>query len=413
MKPLVVDFLTSHSFQQLEDEHGVCARKNEKGDKISLNYDQILIKEGDPVAEQCRGLIVRPKFNLNTDDWKSVVVGDVEILAWPMNRFYNHGDSKANDVDWSDKNLRVYEKLDGTMIVLYWDELHQRWHAGTRSVPEADLPLYNQHLLIGDMTFSDLFWRGYWNALCELGAPVPSIDSTDISAYDAVQGMLSELDKCQTYVFELTGPHNRVVVNYEKELVYLLAIRNIFTGIEIPVEKTSSRSFLYAQKWSLHEPVSLVAFIESCDPSKYEGAVVVDSNFNRIKIKNSAWVFSSRAKEMVTSSPRNAIECIILSKLDDVIPLVEKDVGEKLLDIQSRLLKYCKNIDTKFKEYQYEAGTSRKRFAEQVMLSGDWSAPYFQLWDKKAETTLQWLQGVTEGKSLPSSMADVILSKIK
>ena len=126
MDPLVKAYLRTHTFQQLEDEHGVCARPNATGDKFSLNYDQILVKNGDPVAEQCRGMVVRPhEFEFmdfmeafTQRGWKNTRVGEVDVLAWPMNRFYNHGDAAGAQVDWSDPGLRVYEKLDGTMMVV-------------------------------------------------------------------------------------------------------------------------------------------------------------------------------------------------------------------------------------------------------------------------------------------------------
>ena len=162
MKPLVIEYLRNHSFQQLEDEHGVCVRFSNDGSKASLNYDQILVKNGDPVAEQCRGMVIRPtQFDIKVfgDAWKQAPVGNVDVLAWPMNRFYNHGDANGAQLDWDDSRLRIYEKLDGTMMVVYWDPLHSRWHAGTRSVPEADLPIRKDHMEIGDMTFSELFFK--------------------------------------------------------------------------------------------------------------------------------------------------------------------------------------------------------------------------------------------------------------
>src|SRR5579863_220361 len=168
MDLLVKDYLLDHSFQELEDEHGVCARPNATLDKFALNYDQILTKSGDPVAEQCRGMVVRPHELprlTQTDrktgliDWKNKQVGPIDVLAWPMNRFYNHGDAAAANIDWSHPSLKVYEKVDDTCIILYWDPLHDKWHCGTRSVPEADLPIQVGHMEIGDMTFSQLFLK--------------------------------------------------------------------------------------------------------------------------------------------------------------------------------------------------------------------------------------------------------------
>ena len=412
MLPLALQFLSTKSFQDLEDAHGICSRVNASGDKVSLNYDQILSKPGDPVVAQCRGLIIRPRDTsfLKLPDWKMKIVGEVDVLARPMDRFYNRGDSNAAAVDWSDKNLRVYEKLDGTMIVLYWDGLHDRWHAGTRSVSEADLPIQKENLQIGDMTFSQLFWQSLWQTLCQLGyGDIPAAAPT---AYDAVREFLDELNKDNTYVFELTGPYNRVVVKYDTKRVYLLAVRNNVTGHEEPIENFSSGMFLHAQKWSLHEPIALVAFIETCDPAKFEGAVVVDSNFHRQKVKSAAWAFSSRAKDMVTTSPRAALECIISSKLDDVIPLVEADLAEKLLHIQDIFVHYCHDVDVRFAQYKEEAGSSRKRFAELVMLSDDWTAPYFNLWEGRASSMLEWTRKTLETGKLTHSNLDVIINKM-
>lgn len=412
VQPIALSYLKDHSFQDLEDNFGICSRVNAVGDKVSLNYDQILSKPGDPVVAQCRGLVIRPRnFSfLKTPDWKTEIVGEADVLARPMDRFYNRGDFNAADVNWSDPELRVYEKLDGTMILLYWDPLHQRWHAGTRSVSEADLPIQKDHLSIGDMTFSELFWYSLWQTLHQLGyGNTPAAAPTP---YDAVWPFLDELDKSYTYVFELTGPHNRVVVKYAEKRVYLLAVRNTLTGVELPIENFSSRSFLHAQKWSLHEPLALVAFIETCDPAKFEGAVVVDSNFNRQKVKSAAWAFSSRAKDMVTSSPRAALECIIMNKLDDVIPLVEEEIGRSLLDIQEKFVRYCRGVDERYVAFKYEADGSRKRFAELVMLSGDWSAPYFNLWENRAPSMLEWSRSMLEKGKLSHSNLDMIIDKM-
>ena len=50
MEPFVKEYLRRHTFRELEEEHGVCARPNATFDKFALNYDQILSKPGDPVT---------------------------------------------------------------------------------------------------------------------------------------------------------------------------------------------------------------------------------------------------------------------------------------------------------------------------------------------------------------------------
>ncbi len=55
---LVQKYLETHSFANLAAEHGVYASFSKSGHKFSLNYDQIEAKESDPLAQECRGLIL-------------------------------------------------------------------------------------------------------------------------------------------------------------------------------------------------------------------------------------------------------------------------------------------------------------------------------------------------------------------
>jgi hypothetical protein len=408
MDPLVKAYLRNHTFQQLEDEHGVCARPNARGDKFSLNYDQILVKNGDPVAEQCRGMIVRPtQFDVHVrgDDWKSTVVGDVEVLAWPMNRFYNHGDAVAAQIDWSDPGLRVYEKLDGTCMIVYWDPLHGRWHAGTRSVPEADLPIRVGHMEIGDMTFSELFFKAL---VATREASTGEAITWTVDGFDKVVHLNKEL----TYVFELTTPYNRIVVKYDEPRVTLLAARHTATGKELPIESLCLQYVNRPKTWDLRSASALDAFVNSADPALLEGAVVCDSQFHRLKVKNKAWVLSSKAKDLVTVSRRSALLAIIRGEIDDVLPLVDKDIADELRRMQGTLRDYLRAIDDNFAAFKARAAGSRKDFALQVTSSGDWTPPYFNMWEGRAATALEWAQNAAANGKLSDSTLDLVLGKL-
>lgn len=415
MKPLVIDYLSTHSLRELEEERGVCARPSKDGSKFSCNYDQIFAKSGDPIAEQCRGLIIRPGnvwfldamqtyVSENNDKWKDCR-GPWEILAWPMNRFYNFGDTNAADIDWNDPNLKVFEKVDGTCIILYWDPLHEKWHAGTRSVPEADLPIYKGHIEIGDTTFSQLFLKALIATREELSGQ--KVD-WEVDGPDKV----IHLNKEMTYVFELVSPYNQIVVNYPEPRVYLLAARHTATGQEVNIDSLRIQHARRPQTWALKDPVAVGAFVNTLDPSQFEGTVVCDSKFRRMKIKSMAYVLAHKSKDTLTASPRNALEAIILEQIDDVIPLVPKDVGDKMLKMQGAYAQYVKSIDDNFTRYKEQAVGSRKHFAEQVLLSNDWSAPYFNLWEGRAPTAREWIKKTAENKKLATGALDIILSKL-
>ena len=403
-------YLLNHTFRQLEDEHGVYARPNEEFDKFSLNYNQLAAKAGNPVSDQCRGLVIRPsewEFG-NADNWKDRCVGETRVLAWPMNRFYNYGDVAAADVDWNDSHLRVYEKVDGTCIIVYWDECHKKWHCATRSVSEADVPINPSNLEIGNMTFRDLFVKA-------LAVTLVEISGENINwnfAVDDIDRMIP-IDKEMTYVFELVSPYNQIVVDYREPRVYLLAARHTATGQEAVIENMKLSEYVRRpETWHITSAAALKAFVDTLNPSKFEGAVVCDSKFRRLKVKSPAYVLAHKSKDEVTSSPRNALEAIILEKADDIIPLITKEVGDKILRMQSAYAKWCKKIDKNFACFTLDAAGSRKRFAEQVILSGDWQAPYFNLWEKRAKSASEWIRLACEQGKLSSGSLDVILSRL-
>jgi hypothetical protein len=410
-RPLVCDYLQDHTFEQLEDEHGVCVRPSQDFTKYSLNYDQLAIKRGDRLAEQCRGMVIRPLEMTRIRvalDWKQERVGYVEVVAWPMDRFYNHGDVSAAEVDWSDPGLRVYEKLDGTMVVLYWDALKCQWHAATRSVPEADVPIKTDDLVMGDKTFSKLFWEALYTTWHDDWLNIDSGDPPELADI-----LKQNFDHNLTYVFELTGPHNRVVVRYDAPRVTLLAVRHPVTGEEHDIHRTRPSGRIPRPKtWPLNDVAALVAFVDQADPGQLEGAVVCDSQFRRLKVKNKSWVLSSRAKDLVTSSRRNALEAVVQERLDDIIPLLDKDIGDKLLQIQAAYLQLCKQTDEQFVAWRDEAAGSRKDFALLVTASDQWTPPFFGLWTGQAATTRDWIRDASGKGKLSDSTLDVILSKL-
>jgi hypothetical protein len=413
--PLVIGFLKTKSFNDLKNEFGVNVRFSIDSTKASLNYDQFEAKSGVQLSDECRGMVIRPVMSTSSFD---DVVGDCEVVAWPMNRFYNQGDPAAIEVDWSDSELKVFEKLDGTMIVVYWDEIKNQWCSATRAVPEADLPICKDHIEIGDATFSNLFQRAcvetrqrkqpeYVNAFLNAFGRVPN----------RIDDVFYDLDKNMTYVFELTSQFNRVIVRYTEPNVTLLSIRDLRSGLELDVTDKripfSLQSYCSFPKiWHMSSPEAMTTFVNEANPAEMEGAVACDSRFNRNKCKNKAWVLSSRAKDLVTVSRRSGLEAIISGTIDDVLPLLERDIANELLKMQTQLLKYVHWVDERFQFIKDASQGNRKQFALQVIAGDAWPAPYFAMWENKATSTMNWLRNLAADDRLSSTALEVLLKKL-
>jgi hypothetical protein len=143
-----------------------------------------------------------------------------------------------------------------------------------------------------------------------------------------------------------------------------------------------------------------------------EGAVVVDSRFNRVKVKSKSYVLSSRAKDLVTVSRRSALDAILQGKIDDVITMVEEDVANELRRMQAAAREYVMNVDKNFVSWKTLAGDSRKEFARLVIESDDWKAPYFELWESRAQNASEWIEKTAAAGKITSNTLDYLLKKM-
>ena len=225
--------------------------------KILLKYNQLSTPSlmAKPEVQECRGLI------LENGTW--------DVLSMSFKKFFNSEEGNAHKIDWN--TAHVLEKIDGSMIQVYYDWKKQQWFAGTTGTAEGEGEVNNK---LGT-TFNQLFWK------------------TISEKYTKFR--IEWLDKKCCYVFELTTPYNIVVKPHGESCVTLLTARNLITL------KEATREELLECGKALHLPVvksydlnakNIGDLIKTFDGMIWydEGYVVVDANHNRVKIKNPAYV---------------------------------------------------------------------------------------------------------------------------
>lgn len=399
---LVQEYLKNHSFGQLAEEHGVYASFNKSGHKFSLNYDQIEAKESDPLAQQCRGLILalvdgsEIKGNLTDSgriDRNHVIAGNTTIVAFPMVRFFNEGQGSAAAINWHDPNLKVLEKLDGTCCILYFDHFMNKWNVATRSVPEADLLLDG-----GKFTFRTLFEK--------------ALTDTNGQSFD---DFTHHLDKSITYVFELCTPYNVIVVQHQVSSITLLAARDLRTLQEIDIE-TLDLNIPKVKGHTLKTIEDIYTFVSERNPLEFEGVVVLDSEFNRIKVKNASYVAFSRARDVLGSSDRNCLELILAEKEDDVLPALPSEIQQNLMKIKDGYRQWLKAQDELYTKVLAEASAidqEKKTFAINLMKNNpDMKAYFFSRFDGKSDSMKDFVQKNKKEGTWSNSFLDKILESI-
>lgn len=412
---LVQKFLENKTFGDLVKEHGVYASFSKSGHKFSLNYDQIEAKENDPLAQECRGLVLscedgaalNPQSVNGKWNYDHICPGKTRILAFPMKRFFNHGQGSAATIDWSDPKLAVLEKLDGTLCIVYWDSFFFKWCVATRSVPEADLLMDN-----GLFTFRTLFEK--------------ALQDTAGISFSEYTG---KLDKEITYCFELTTPYNRIVVNYPNNGITLLAAREVlyerdqYGGKFISAEELdiSTVDSFGVPKVQAHTHTSideLVNWVSSLNPMEHEGVVVRDGNFNRIKVKNAAYVAYNKVRDCLATSERNCVELILSEKDDDVIPMLPEEIVKNLQKLKVGVQVVIKQHDEAYQLAKAEADRilpgDKKTFAILVTKNKElWTAPFFQMFEGKSSNMKDFIAKNRKDGTWGNSFLDKMLELAK
>jgi hypothetical protein len=389
---LVQDYLRTRVLAELARDHGVYASFSKDRRKMSLNYDQIEAKESDALARQCRGLILG-RADGSPFDTAEAPVGPTAVLARPFDRFFNHG---QHGVDASAllgrEGTRVYEKLDGTLCIVYFDR--DRWAVATRSVPDADVPING----FGELTFRKLFDK-----------------TLDEFVGLTLERLGAGLDGAYTYMFELTSPYNRVVCEYERCRLHLLAVRHTQTGAEKCV-------YLHGLPTGAHVPRApsklcntlgeLLGVVTAHPPTQSEGVVVCGPNFERVKVKNPAWVALSAVKSSVANSPRRLMELVLLEKLDDVLPLLPPDIAALGEAYQLRFTAMSHTYDLLYTTLRDEASAHenpRKALALTVQARKLWM-PFFM--DRFTGKSLGFRDFIESKRDATGSWPDAFLDNL-
>lgn len=397
--PLVCEYLRTHSFADLMREHGVDASIGTRPYKASLNYDQIEAKENDPLARECRGLIIATPYGspLPTDG----TVGETVVLARPFDRFFNHGQGHAPDLDLTHPDTRIFEKLDGTLCLVYHDDHANEWCVATRSVPDADKPLGGMALSgEGAWTFRSLFEHAL--------SAGHNITFAELQRY---------LSMSAVYLFELTTPWNMIVVRHDSARLHWLAAR-YRDGEEI-CPTTKPNPIPHAPMYPVGTLSELLTFINSRGPSESEGCVVrMGSNgeYRRVKVKSAAYVAAARLKDSVGSSPRAMLEAVLLGHDDDVMSLLPPPLQAEMVRIRDEFKAMAHRYDDAWPALIATAvgDNPRKQLALAVQAAGLMMAPAMDRYVGRSDGFRKWVDNSRKGEPTWSdSFLESLLNEIR
>lgn len=255
MKELAVQkYLRSgKSLINLNQEYKINFVVNSEDNSVVLNYSPNTPIETD-IGKESRALI------LDLDNW--------DVIAKSMDAFLIPSSLKtAEKIEYFDWNHAfATPKYDGCLMLLYFHK--NEWKIGTRFSTDSMCNVYSPNSGETDISWKDVF-----------------ISTLEEYGY-SIEEFKSYLDKENYYSFELCSRLNRNIVIYEEQLIKLLTIVSSSSLEELDTDQFKLREFI-PKKFkvsSLNEVKKLID--ENDNPLECEGFVIVDSKFNRIKVKN-------------------------------------------------------------------------------------------------------------------------------
>lgn len=320
-------YLRDNSFEKLKEEYGI--KISDYKDYVVLNYQDGVSPKYHEIIKECRALIL-DKNTLNP-------------LSRALDRFYNLNDFLENVEDPNNpfvmSNCVCYEKIDGSLISLFYNKYTNRWEFSTRSMAHAEGPTNG---LPVEETFKDVIKRAFLNKI-----PIRTNAKLSDSDFDNItEQTLKYLSKDNTYVLELTSPRTRVTKPYENEDLYYLSHRNISTGEEyIDYDYVTSKCaysvFKNPEIYYFTDIDDIVKAIEKL-PALDEGYIcvwkdkLIPNKLHRVKVKNPAHMAIANMKCNGVFSERRICYLILAGSVNtylehwpEDLPLIEEFINTK------------------------------------------------------------------------------------
>lgn len=246
-----------------------------KDNFILLAYNMIESDFSQDIVKECRGIILEDKT--------------FKIVCCPFFKFFNYGEGHAAKIDWA--TARVQEKCDGSILKLWYH--NNSWRVSTNGTIDAsDAGLQTDFEENVVKTYLDLF---------KVAAKNSNLD-------------YSILNTDYTYMFELISPLNKIVVPYTETALRHIGTRDNISlqelNVDIGIKKPEEYSFS-----SFDEVLTTARAL----PFQQEGYVVVDANWNRVKVKSLAYLSVHHLRGNGVINKKRVLDLIKMNELEVLV----------------------------------------------------------------------------------------------
>ena len=185
--------------------------------------------------------------------------------------------------------------------------------------------------------------------------------------YPILMNIIQNSSHDYTHIFELVSPETQVVIKYPKTYLVQIGIRNNITGIE---ERPLGFDIPVPQEYplrSIDDCINASIQLNQSDDGKVhnikkEGFVVVDGNWNRIKVKSPDYLMLHRMSSNSNFSKERIIDLLRSGSVS--VYKISKDFPNyshyfkyydfKMTELNYQVKVFCDLTDRVYEEYSHE-----------------------------------------------------------
>lgn len=253
----------------------------EEGDLVLFKYTQGVSDGFNPIVREARGII------LSRENW--------DIVCHPFHRFFNFNQPEADALRG---NLHIYEKVDGSLVKLYF--YCGEWRCSSNGNIDA------RNVSLNGKNFFELVKKA-------------------LKTYGLTWEFFTKnLNPYFTYMYELATQDNPVVIKYTGYHLYYLGERNNFTGQEEYNPDSRIDNVKVYHFTTLYEVIHSSLMMSD----NQEGYVVRDDEWHRVKVKNPTYFL---AHHLANNGRPDFLDILLNGDVKEFLnyfPQYKKDIEE-------------------------------------------------------------------------------------
>lgn len=295
-----------------------------------FKYANLAADFTNEITCECRGVILDADDNWN-------------VISLPYYKFFNWGEPLQATIDLD--SARLYAKEDGSLMTLYYYK--GEWHVSSSGSPDASGSVGTVKGA-GVLTFRDLFWRVFK----ESGYTLPT-------------------DTDKVFIFELLTSMNQVVVPQNTSRLVLHGVRCMKSLEEIHPELFKDQ-FTIVQEFPFSTIQDVLDTAKVLPAAESEGFILVDSAFQRVKIKGIEYVgLAHRQSKLHTFTDADVLDVVLKKEQSELLVAFP----ELSLRVQAMEALYKRIVDRVFDFYSAVSEKTTAEVGRSGVLKNKWYAP--------------------------------------